>query len=82
MKGLVFILSVCFMLAGHAEVYAQKGSQIRREVKKMRAQNARASKRAAKYGKKRHLSIQDKATRKRMKQNLRNSNRNNKRLRR
>jgi hypothetical protein len=59
-------------------LHAQNAKQIKREVEKQRKENAQAAKRAQKYGRARHLSIQDKATRKRIKRNLRNSNRQNK----
>jgi hypothetical protein len=75
-----FFLSVILLLfvSAGGSLAAQNAKQIKREVEKQRKENARAAKRAQKYGKARHMSIQDKATRKRMKQNLRNSNRQNK----
>lgn len=79
MRFILFMTAILF-LAGMPEAQAQKGSQIKREVKRQRKENARASKRAMKYGRARHLSIQDKATRKRIKKNLRDSKKRNKRL--
>lgn len=81
MRLIVFLTAILFLATGPAAL-AQKGSQIKREVKRQRKENARASKRAVKYGKARHMSIQDKATRKRMKKNLRDSKRRNKGLKR
>ncbi len=78
MSRLFLLLSLFFLLAGAGSLSAQNAKQIKREVEKQRKENAKAAKRAQKYGKARHMSIQDKATRKRMKQNLRNSNRQNK----
>lgn len=75
----MFLLTILF-LAGTPQVQAQKGSQIKREVKRQRKENARASKRAIKFGKARHMSIQDKSTRKRIKKNMRDSKKRNKRL--
>lgn len=49
-------------------------AQVRRDVKKMKKENDRAAKRAEAYGRKRHLAIQDKATRKRMKKHLKQAN--------
>lgn len=79
-----FILFMVFILlcATAPVAHAQKGSQIKREVKRQRKENARAAKRAMKYGKARHMSIQDKATRQRMKKNMRDSKRRNKGLQR
>lgn len=79
MRIILFIAAILFFM-GSGVVHAQKGSQIKREVKKQRKENAKATKRAAKFGKQRHMSIQDKATRKRMKKNLRNSKRQHKNM--
>lgn len=49
-------------------------AQVRRDVKKLKKENDRATKRAEAYGRKRHLAIQDKATRKRMKKHLKQAN--------
>jgi len=48
------------------------------EIKKAKKENQKAAKRAAEYGKKRHLSIQSKETRKRMKSNLKNAEKRHK----
>lgn len=50
-------------------------AQIKKEIKQVKKENERAARRAAKYGRQRHLAIQDPAVRKRMKKNLRRSNR-------
>jgi hypothetical protein len=73
---LVSILLLLFTF--QVNLHAQNAKQIKREVEKQRKENAQAAKRAQKYGRARHLSIQDKATRKRIKRNLRNSNHQNK----
>jgi len=79
MKRIILYLLVFLFLAIMPRIsFAQKASQIKREVKIQRKQNAKASKRAAKYGKKRHMSIQDKATRKRMKKNLQDAKKRHK----
>lgn len=80
MRFILFLTVILFSAGMSVPASAQKASQIRREVKKQRKENARASKRAVKYGRARHLSIQDKATRKRIKKNLRDSNRRNRGL--
>lgn len=54
-------------------------AQVRREVKKLKKENDKAAKRAEEYGRKRHLAIQDKATRKRMKKNLKKVNKSRRR---
>ncbi|MBL0912069.1 MAG: hypothetical protein IBJ09_06815 [Bacteroidia bacterium] len=61
---------------GAGESYAQKeGAVNKREIKRQQKETAKAAKRAYKYGIKRHMSIQSKSTRKRMKRNVNNSNR-------
>jgi len=82
MRFILFLAAVLFLFGSPSTAHAQKGSQIRREVKKQRKENAKATKRAVKYGKARHMSIQDKATRKRMKKNLRDSKRRHKGMKR
>jgi hypothetical protein len=74
----LFISILILLFSFRINLHAQNAKQIKREVEKQRKENAQAAKRAQKYGKARHLSIQDKATRKRIKRNLRNSNRQNK----
>ena len=54
-------------------------AQTQKQIKKLKKQNDKAEKRAAEYGRKRHLAIQEQATRKRMKKNLRRSNKSMKR---
>jgi Flp pilus assembly protein TadB len=78
MRIILYLVVFLFLAILPQTSFSQKGSQIKREVKIQRKQNAKASKRAAKYGKKRHMSIQDKATRKRMKKNLQDSKRRHK----
>jgi uncharacterized protein YdaU (DUF1376 family) len=78
MTRLFFISILLFFFSASMTLHGQNAKQIKREVEKQRKENAKAAKRAQKYGKARHLSIQDKATRKRIKRNLRNSNRQNK----
>jgi len=78
MRIILPLLVFLFLAVWPQTAFSQKASQIKREVKIQRKQNAKASKRAAKYGKKRHMSIQDKATRKRMKKNLKDSKRRHK----
>lgn len=78
MTRLFFISILLFFFSARMTLHGQNAKQIKREVEKQRKENAKAAKRAQKYGKARHLSIQDKATRKRIKRNLRNSNRQNK----
>jgi len=78
MRIILSVLVFLYLAVSPQSSFAQKASQIKREVKIQRKQNAKASKRAAKYGKKRHMSIQDKATRKRMKKNLKDSKRRHK----
>jgi hypothetical protein len=78
MARLFFISILIFFFSARMMLHGQNTKQIKREVEKQRKENAKAAKRAQKYGKARHLSIQDKATRKRIKRNLRNSNRQNK----
>lgn len=50
-------------------------AQVKKEIKRVKKEHEMAVKRAAKYGRKRHLAIQDPAVRKRIKRNLRRSNR-------
>lgn len=76
MRLLIYICTIFFL--GFLPASAQNAKQIKREVDKQRKENAKASKRAKKYGKARHMSIQDKKTRKRMKKNLRESNKRHK----
>lgn len=78
MRFILLLTAVLFLASSPLKSYAQKGEQIKREVKKQRKENAKATKRTAKYGKKRHMSIQTKETRKRMKRNLRDSKRRHK----
>ena len=78
MSRLFFITFLVLLFSAQVNLNAQNAKQIKREVEKQRKENAKAAKRAQKYGRSRHLSIQDKATRKRIKRNLRNSNRQNK----
>jgi len=82
MRFIVFILCLFLLSTAGLNASAQKSKQIQREVKRQRKENAKGAKRAIKYGKARHMSIQDKATRKRMKKNLRISKQRNKGLRR
>lgn len=73
---LIFAGIGIFGFAGTETGFAQKkGAVVKSEIRKQQKENAKAIKRANKYGAKRHLSIQDKATRKRMKRNIKNSNR-------
>jgi hypothetical protein len=71
------ILTFAPFSAVHSQ-FTNKGekspAQVRRDVKKMKKENDRAAKRAEAYGRKRHLAIQDKATRKRMKKHLKQAN--------
>lgn len=74
-----YMLRIMLMVLGLGlavpALYSQKGTKnAKKELKKQQKANAKAVKRGEKYGRKRHLSIQDKATRKRLKQNLRRSN--------
>ncbi|MCX7650283.1 MAG: hypothetical protein N2050_07005 [Flavobacteriales bacterium] len=49
---------------------------MKKDIKRVKKENEKAAKRAAEYGRKRHLAIQDKATRKRMKKHLKQANKN------
>lgn len=51
-------------------------AQVKKDIKRVKKENEKAAKRAAEYGRKRHLAIQDKATRKRMKKHLKQANKN------
>lgn len=77
-KYIYIIIGILFLQFSTVDSFSQKGGvdkKVKKEVKKQQKSNAKALKSSERYGKKRHLSIQDKATRKRMKQNLKNSNR-------
>lgn len=80
MRFILLSTMILFLAAMPKDSFAQKASLIKKEVQKQRKENAKATKRAAKYGKKRHMSIQDKATRQRMKKNLRNSKKQHKHM--
>lgn len=76
MKRLLYIIiGILSFTLTTSEAYSQKeDKKIKAQIKKQQKSNAKALKSGERYGRKRHLSIQDKATRKRMKQNLKRSN--------
>jgi Flp pilus assembly protein TadB len=72
----ILIYMSCISLVT-AQVTGSEGktaAQSRKEIRNVKKENEKAAIRAKKYGKERHLSIQDKATRKRMKKNLKRAN--------
>lgn len=75
--SLIILISISFLTLPYAQVSggdSKTASQSRKEIKNLKKENEKAIVRAKKYGKERHLSIQDKATRKRMKKNLKRAN--------
>lgn len=74
----IFVIAFLYMSSSLAFSQKADGGVNMNEIKKAKKENQKAAKRAAEYGKKRHLSIQSIETRKRIKKNLKNAEKQHK----